>query len=204
MKRPAASTRTVKDASGAEVPDDALLVLYANGDRQAAAELTRRMLPRALAVATRVLGDRAEAEDVAQEAMLRLWRVAPEWRMGEARVSTWLYRVTMNLCVDLRRKRRAPQVALEDAPEPSDDGPSAAEQLLAADRHDALQAALMQLPDRQRQAVVLRHLEELANPEIAEILGVGVEAVESLTARGKRALTAALRQRRDELGYHHD
>lgn len=187
----------------AAVPDETLLVLYARGDAEAARELTDRMLPRALSVATRVLGDRAEAEDVAQEAMLRLWRIAPDWQTGQAKVSTWLYRVTMNLCIDLQRKRRGGTVALNDAPDPADNAPSAAEQLVAKARSDALQDALAQLPDRQRQAVVLRHLEELANPEIAEILGVSVEAVESLVARGKRGLTAALNQRRDDLGYNH-
>ena len=187
----------------AAVPDETLLVLYARGDAEAARELTDRMLPRALSVATRVLGDRAEAEDVAQEAMLRLWRIAPDWQTGQAKVSTWLYRVTMNLCIDLQRKRRGGTVALDDAPDPADNTPSAAEQLVAKARSDALQDALAQLPDRQRQAVVLRHLEELANPEIAEILGVSVEAVESLVARGKRGLTAALNQRRDDLGYNH-
>ena len=187
----------------AAVPDETLLVLYARGDAEAARELTDRMLPRALSVATRVLGDRAEAEDVAQEAMLRLWRIAPDWQTGQAKVSTWLYRVAMNLCIDLQRKRRGGTVALDDAPDPADNAPSAAEQLVAKARSDALQDALAQLPDRQRQAVVLRHLEELANPEIAEILGVSVEAVESLVARGKRGLTAALNQRRDDLGYNH-
>lgn len=187
----------------AAVPDETLLVIYARGDAEAARELTDRMLPRALSVATRVLGDRAEAEDVAQEAMLRLWRIAPDWQTGQAKVSTWLYRVTMNLCIDLQRKRRGGTVALDDAPDPADNAPSAAEQLVAKARSDALQDALAQLPDRQRQAVVLRHLEELANPEIAEILGVSVEAVESLVARGKRGLTAALNQRRDDLGYNH-
>lgn len=187
----------------AAVPDETLLVLYARGDAEAARELTDRMLPRALSVATRVLGDRAEAEDVAQEAMLRLWRIAPDWQTGQAKVSTWLYRVAMNLCIDLQRKRRGGTVALNDAPDPADNAPSAAEQLVAKARSDALQDALAQLPDRQRQAVVLRHLEELANPEIAEILGVSVEAVESLVARGKRGLTAALNQRRDDLGYNH-
>ena len=187
----------------AAVPDETLLVIYARGDAEAARELTDRMLPRALSVATRVLGDRAEAEDVAQEAMLRLWRIAPHWQTGQAKISTWLYRVTMNLCIDLQRKRRGGTVALDDAPDPADNAPSAAEQLVAKARSDALQDALAQLPDRQRQAVVLRHLEELANPEIAEILGVSVEAVESLVARGKLGLTAALNQRRDDLGYNH-
>ncbi|MCU9838487.1 RNA polymerase sigma factor [Ruegeria sp. WL0004] len=181
------------------VAEETLLRLYANGDSGAARELVGRLGPRAYSVALRVLGNRAEAEDVTQEAMLRLWRIAPEWQSGQAKVSTWLYRVVMNLCLDLRRRRQT--LDLDDIPEPEDDKPEAMDRLLHVARVDALQDALMRLPVRQRQAVVLRHIEELSNPEIAGIMEIGVEAVESLTARGKRALTAVLADRKDELGY---
>ena len=184
-----------------ELTDDALLALYANGDRAAARLLTGRLVPRVLGLATRMLGDGAEAEDVAQEAMLRLWRMAPDWRPGAARVSTWLYRVTLNLCLDRKRRGRRGPVGLDCVPEPADPAPGPAEAMQEGARAKALQGALMQLPDRQRHAVVLRHIEELSNPEIAEIMGVGVEAIESLTARGRRALAAALAGRREELGY---
>lgn len=184
--------------------DDALLVLFANGDPLAAQELTGRLGPRAFSVAVRVLGDRAEAEDIAQEAMMRLWRMAPDWQPGAAKVSTWLYRVTMNLCLDLRRKQRGGMARLDDVAEPMDPTQNAPEQLQNAARVDALQDALMCLPERQRQAVVLRHIEELSNPEIAGIMDISTEAVESLTARGKRALAAALAGRRGELGYDDD
>ncbi|WP_146344356.1 RNA polymerase sigma factor [Falsiphaeobacter marinintestinus] len=191
-------------SSDADAPpsDDALLVLFANGDELAARELTTRLGPRTFSVALRVLGDRAEAEDVAQDAMMRLWKMAPDWQPGQAKVSTWLYRVTLNLCLDLKRRKRGGSVGIDDVPEPADPAKSAPDQLQDAARSDALQDALMQLPDRQRQAVVLRHIEELSNPEIAGIMEIGVEAVESLTARGKRALAAALAGRREELGYH--
>lgn len=179
--------------------DDALLVLFANGDGQAARDLTGRLGPRTYSVALRVLGNRAEAEDVAQEAMMRLWQMAPDWQPGRAKVSTWLYRVTLNLCLDLKRRRRTED--LDAVPEPQDESPSVPERLQEAARIDALQAALMQLPERQRQAVILRHIEELPNPEIAGIMDISVEAVESLTARGKRALARALAGRRTELGY---
>ena len=185
------------------VPDDALLVLYANGDDSAARELTRRLTPRVYAHAVRLLGDRAEAEDVAQEALLRLWRIAPDWRQGEAKVTTWLYTVTANLCTDRLRKRRC-MADIDAVPEPADDRPGAAAQMQEAARAAALEAALAQLPDRQRQAVVLRHIEGLGNPEIAEVMEISTEAVESLTARGKRALASLLAGRRDELGYHDD
>ena len=179
--------------------DDTLLALYGQGDRAAARALAERLTPLAFRVAQRMLRDPAEAEDVAQEAMLRLWRAAPGWQAGTAKVSTWLYRVVVNLSTDRLRRRRS--VPLDAAPEPEDGRPGADEGLIEADRAAALEAALQTLPERQREAVVLRHLEGLANPEIAEIMGVGVEAVESLTARGKRGLMRALAGRREELGY---
>lgn len=189
-----------------ESSDEVLMVLYANGDRHAALALTRRVTPRVTAYAARLLsGDRAEAEDVAQETMLRLWRVAPEWRQGETKVTTWAYRVATNLCIDRQRSRgRKRQVALDDAPEVADGAPGAEGRLQEAGRMAALEAALAELPDRQRQAVVLRHLEGMTNPEIAAIMEIGVEAVESLTARGKRALTAVLAGRKADLGYEDD
>jgi RNA polymerase sigma-70 factor (ECF subfamily) len=160
------------------------------------------LLPRVLGYAGRLLADRVEAEDIAQEAMLRLWKVAPEWRQGEAKVSTWLYRVVTNLCTDrLRARQRRRTEALDSVAEPEDGAASVVSSMIEADRMTALNAALSGLPDRQREAVVLRHIEGLTNPEIAEIMQIGVEAVESLTARGKRALTAALSGKREALGY---
>lgn len=184
-----------------QASDEALMVLYGNGDHGAARVLTLRFTPLALRVAARVLGDGAEAEDVAQEAMLRLWRVAPDWRQGEAKVSTWLYKVVMNLCTDRLRRRRG--VGLDDVAEPEDETPGVLDRMVDGDRLQALQIALDALPERQRQAVVLRHLEGLTNPEIAQVMMIGVEAVESLTARGKRALTALLAHQREALGYGH-
>lgn len=181
--------------------DDALLVLYARGDAEAARVLTGRHLGRVYGFAARLLGDRAEAEDVAQEVMLRMWRVAGHWRAGEAQLSSWLYRVTLNLCTDRSRARQRRRTdRLDDVAEPADERADTEAGLMRRERHDALQAALATLPDRQRQAVVLRHIEGLSNPEIAAILEVGVEAVESLTARGKRGLTTALAGQQAALG----
>lgn len=182
--------------------DAALMARYAAGEEAAARLLSARLSPRAYAHAFRVLGDRAEAEDVTQEAMLRLWKQAAQWDAGRAQAATWLYRVVANLCTDKLRNRRTQ--SLDEADAPADPAPTAQARLQDAARHDALQAALLRLPERQRQAVVLRHIEGLANGQIAEILDVGVEAVESLTARGKRALAADLAAQRDALGYDDD
>ena len=187
----------------ASAPDEALLVAYANGDAQAASVLTARLLPRVLAQATRMLGTQAEAEDVAQDGMMRLWKIAPYWRQGEAQISTWLYRVVANLCMDRLRKRRG-VVSLDHVAEAQDAAPSAVAQMQTQARMKALSDALAQLPERQAQAVSLRHLEGLANPDIAQIMDISVRSVESLTARGKRALADIMAGRKAELGYDDD
>jgi RNA polymerase sigma-70 factor (ECF subfamily) len=178
--------------------DDALMARAAAGDRAAADRLIARHAPRVLALARGMLADRAEAEDVVQEAMLRLWRQAPQWRPGEAKVSTWLHRVASNLAVDRLRRRR--RWSAEDPPDRPDETPSAEARLGEAARRAALREAMAALPPRQRAALALQLYAELSNPEIGERLGVGVEAVESLLARAKRKLAAALAERRDALG----
>lgn len=177
--------------------DDLLMRRYAAGDAGAAAALIAAHAPRVLSLARRMLGEAAEAEDVAQEAMLRLWRAAPDWRAGEAGVGAWLRRVASNLCLDrLRRRRESPAAEPPDRP---DERPAALDRLAQDERAAALRAALAELPERQRLAIVLRHFEERPNPEIAAILETSVEAVESLLARGRRQLAARLIPRRAEL-----
>lgn len=183
----------------AEVDDASLLARYAGGDQTAARLLTARHAPRVFAVARRMLGEQAEAEDVTQETMLRLWRIAPEWQAGQAALGTWLYRVAANLCIDRLRRRR--EIASDSLPERADEAPGALARIEADDRAAALHAALGALPDRQRLAIVLRHFEERSNPEIAEILDTSVEAVESLLGRARRELAARLAPRREELGF---
>ncbi|WP_223420732.1 RNA polymerase sigma factor [Tateyamaria pelophila] len=183
------------------VDDAALLARYARGDAAAARALTARLVPRVHAQAFRMLGDSAEAEDVAQEAMMRLWRIAPEWRSGEAKVTTWLYRVVANLCTDRLRKRPRGAVAIGSIAEPMDPAPSVEAKMQADARSHALRQALVALPERQRLAVMMRHFEGATNPEIAVRLDISTEAVESLTARGKRALATAMKGQAAALGY---
>ena len=184
-------------------PNAPLLAAYVAGDVHAAAALTRAVTPMIYALAMRMLGEQAAAEDVMQDAMLRLWRRAPKWEYGRAKISTWLYRVASNLCTDRLRARRD-FIPADAVAEVVSDDPSAADALQARVRAAALRDGIAQLPERQAQAVALRHLSNLTNPEIAEIMECKVEAVESLIARGKRQLAAVLAPQKDALGFTDD
>jgi len=161
----------------------------ASGDAAAFRALADLHLSKIMNFAYRMLHDRAEAEDVAQESFLRLWKEAGRFE-GKAKVSTWLHTVAHNLCIDrLRRQREKPM------PEAVDEARSSNEPggLLDRKRTAAVvEKALAQLPERQRAAITLVHYQGLGNIEAAEVLGVEVEAIESLLARGRRALRAAL------------
>ena len=161
----------------------------ARGDRRAYRQLAQRHLPAMLGLARRILGNAADAEDVAQEAMLRVWTHAPRWQPLAA-FRTWLTRVVVNLCLD--RKRRAPWVALEAAGELEDPTPDAGERAEAKERERWLAAAIAELPARQRTAVMLTYGEGMSNAEVAEVLDTTVAAVETLLVRGKQNLRRAL------------
>jgi RNA polymerase sigma-70 factor, ECF subfamily len=169
--------------------DEALMAKVAKGDQRAFRELARRHVPVMLGLARRILGNAAEAEDVAQEAMLRVWTHAPRWQ-PLALFRTWLSRVVVNLCLD--RKRKAPWVELEAAGEIADPAPLAGEAAESAERERLLAAAIADLPDRQRAAIVLSYTEGMSNAEVAEVLDTTVSAVETLLVRGKQNLRRAL------------
>jgi RNA polymerase sigma-70 factor (ECF subfamily) len=171
-------------------PDEDLVRRVGQGDPAAIQAMVARKLPRMLALAHRMLGDPVEAEDVAQEAMLRAWKQAPRWVPGQARFDTWLHRVGLNLCYDRLRRRR--EVVTDTPPDRPDDGPAPDRGLLAADTGARVDEALGRLPDRQREAIVLCHYQELTNIEAAALMEISVEALESLLSRGRWALRLAL------------
>ena len=171
-------------------PDEELVRRVGQGDPAAIQAMVARKLPRMLALAQRMLGDAAEAEDVAQDAMLRAWKQAPRWVPGQARFDTWLHRVGLNLCYDRLRRRR--EVSTETPPDRPDEGPAPDRGLMAADVGGRVNAALALLPERQREALVLCHYQELTNIEAAALMEVSVDALESLLSRGRRALRRAL------------
>ena len=175
-------------------PDEDLVRRVGQGDPAAIQAMVARKLPRMLALAQRMLGDAVEAEDVAQEAMLRAWRQAPGWAPGRAKFDTWLHRVALNLCYDRLRRRR--EIPTDAVPDRRDEGAAPDRGLLAADVGAAVNGALARLPDRQREAIVLCHYQELSNIEAAGLMKISIEALESLLSRGRRALRQALADHR--------
>ncbi len=165
--------------------DQELMERVSRGDAVAFQILVDSGISRILAVARRMLGDDMEAEDVAQDVFLRLWRQADKWDGGRAKVSTWLYRVTVNSCIDRLRARREDTV--KELPEVAHQ----ATQVQAMEEEDLqryMDEALQALPERQRTALVLFHFEDLSMSAVSEIMDASVEAVESLLGRGRRAL----------------
>lgn len=181
-----------------EASDDELVEAVASGDGQACAVLMQRHLGRIVALARRMMGNQADAEEVAQEVFLRVWTHAGKWEPGRAQFGTWLHRVAANLCLDRLRRQRS-TVDIDEMPDLVSGEPAPDRRLEADELAVRVEAALRQLPDRQRAAIALSHYQGLSNTETAEILEVSVEAVESLLSRGRRQLRSLLATERDEL-----
>ncbi|WP_421792226.1 RNA polymerase sigma factor [Hyphobacterium sp.] len=177
--------------------DAALMQRIASGDRSAALALMDRSLSRILAIANRMLADPVEAEDVAQDTFLRAWKAAGRWQPGQARVETWMCRIATNLCLDRLRKRR--ETAMDTPPEMRDGTVSADSDLVARDAKTSVMEAVKSLPSRQRAALELCHFQEMTNIEAAAEMGISVEALESLLARGRRKLKEILLPQRGDL-----
>jgi RNA polymerase sigma-70 factor (ECF subfamily) len=169
--------------------DHDLMARTAQGDGRAFAILARRHAPRALGLARRILGNDAMAEEIVQDALLRVWIHAPRWR-PEAAFRTWLYRIVTNLC--LNAKRRPADAPLAAAGDPADPTADAGAALERHERDRALAAAVDALPPRQRAAIALTYQEGLGNAEVAAVLDTSVSGVETLLVRARRALRTAL------------
>jgi RNA polymerase sigma-70 factor (ECF subfamily) len=181
----------VKAASGETEDESALLVRVAEGEAQAFRALVDRHLPTVVAIARRMLRDDAEAEDVAQETLLRLWRNAASLELGEGGVRPWLRRVAANLCIDRVRAQKNTTLGdtLPEEVEPAGQVTRLAERELGR----RVDAALKALPERQRLALTLFHYEGMSQIEVGEVMGISDEAVESLLARARRTLKGSLK-----------
>jgi RNA polymerase sigma-70 factor (ECF subfamily) len=168
--------------------DRALLAAHVAGDPDAFSALVRRHQDRLWAVALRTLGNREEAADALQDALLSAFRSAATYR-GDARVTTWLHRVVVNACLDrVRRQKARPTV-----PMPDDGGPADPRDRLA-DRETAIEieVALADLPDEQRAALVLVDVHGMPVEDVAAVLGVPVGTVKSRCFRGRARLAVQL------------
>ncbi|HEX2294406.1 MAG TPA: sigma-70 family RNA polymerase sigma factor [Actinomycetota bacterium] len=173
-----------------DVSDEELLSRAASGDQPAFSELVRRHEDRVFGIAVRITGDRADALDATQDTFVSVFRQAGTFR-AEAAFTTWLYRVTVNACRDvLRRRRRLPE-PVEEVPERPRPGIGTEE--VVGLRLD-LARALAQLPDDYREAVVMHDLGALPYEEIASITGVALGTVKSRISRGRRRLAELLEQ----------
>ena len=165
---------TIADAGEVvEVRDEDadLLDRLAEGDEAAFRLLVERHIDRAYAIALRIIGNAADAEDVVQDTMLKIWTHRGRWQHGRAKFSTWLYRVVSNRCIDLRRKPRTENVDV--VPEVADARPDASSVIERNELRGMLEGAMRRLPEHQRIAVILSYHENMSNGEIADELLAG-------------------------------
>ncbi len=180
--------------------DDELMARISSGDERAAAELVDLYLPLLLGLAGQMLGNRAEAEEIAQESFLKLWQFADKWQPRRALIATWLHRVAANLCIDRLRSRRTGEIKAEALKaEKLLDGTQ--QQWAGALQHSALEekhmrqrvnAAIDLLPARQKLALALCHFQNMSQKEAANVMDISEHALESLLARSRKALRASL------------
>jgi RNA polymerase sigma factor (sigma-70 family) len=173
-------------AAVAEECDDALMARLAVREPDVLRLLSDRHAVLPWRIAYRMLGDATEAEDVAQESLLRLWQQADRWEPGGSGVAAWLTRVATNLCLDRLRRKRF--VAADEAPDRPDDAPLADAVMAGDEMRAAVKQCIEALPDRQRAAIILTYYEDRQNQMAAGILAMQLKAFESLLFRARAAL----------------
>jgi RNA polymerase sigma-70 factor, ECF subfamily len=181
--------------------DESLMERIVGGDHQAFAFLVRRHTQKFYAAAYRICGESYEAEDIVQDAFLKLWNKPDVWdKTRGAKFTTWFYRVVMNLAIDRKRKRK-PNAGPDVLDMMADKSPRADEVMQTTQEQKQLERAIQTLPDRQKAALNLCFYEGLSNKEAAEVLGIGLKAVESLLMRAKAGLRDELTRQGVVSGY---
>jgi RNA polymerase sigma factor (sigma-70 family) len=173
-----------------KMSDDAAIARIAQGDAVVFRQVVDAHVTLLHRLAYRMLGDASAAEDVTQEALLRLWTHAKTHKGEPFKCAAWLRRVASNLCLDRLRRRKFQSG--DDVPEMEDDAPLADAVIVAQQKRAAVKAALGALGDRQRAAIVLTYYEELPNAEAAEMMNMNLKAFESLLLRARASLKSAL------------
>lgn len=182
-----------------KVTDDQLLARIGAGDKAAGAELVRRHLSYVVHICRQKLGNQAEAEEAAQDVFMSVWKNAGKWQSGNAKVTTWLYRIAANRCIDILRRRR-PTADIEAIAEPADENENLEAAQTIADRNRLLLLALDILSDDQRRAIELVYYGEMKQTEAAGKMGITLAALESLLRRARTKLSGELMPMKDHLG----
>jgi RNA polymerase sigma-70 factor (ECF subfamily) len=171
--------------------DEDLMARVASGDHPAFRRLMALHMGRAIRVADAVVRNAGEADDIAQEAFIRVWRNAGSFDPTRARFTTWMHRIVVNLAID--RRRRAGSDAVEISDDIPDGDPGALDGLIVAEQQRAVQLALAGLPERQRAAIALFHYEGLSGRASAEAMNLSESAFDSLLTRARTTLKHRVR-----------
>lgn len=184
--------------------DELLLRRACKGDVQAFEELMQSHESRIYAIALRMMGNREDAQDCAQEAMVRIYRAMCSFK-GQSALATWIYRITMNTCLDELRRRKARKVTSLDSLvdtgwSPTDTGDTPEEHGLRVEKQNALNQAIQSLPDDMRAAIILRDVKGYSYDEIASILDANVGTIKSRISRGREKLREILSKQSELFG----
>lgn len=178
--------------------DDALMYEIGNGNTLAGSAFIARHLSYVLKICRAKLGNEAEAEEAAQDVFASVWKNAGQWQAGQAKVTTWLFRVTSNRCIDILRCRK-PTTGLDDAGEIVDEAIDIERHQQAVEQNRLIRTALGQLSNDQRHAIELVYYREMRQSEAAEMMGIKLAALESLLRRGRQKLHNELAGLRSQL-----
>ena len=184
--------------------DELLLRRACKGDVQAFEELMQSHESRIYAIALRMMGNREDAQDCAQEAMVRIYRAMGSFK-GQSALATWIYRITMNTCLDELRRRKARKVTsldslVDNGWSPTDTGDTPEEHGLHVEKQNSLNQAIQSLPDDMRAAIILRDVKGYSYDEIASILDANVGTIKSRISRGREKLREILSKQSELFG----
>lgn len=184
--------------------DELLLRRACKGDVQAFEELMQSHESRIYAIALRMMGNREDAQDCAQEAMVRIYRAMGSFK-GQSALATWICRITMNTCLDELRRRKARKVTsldslVDNGWSPTDTGDTPEEHGLRVEKQNSLNQAIQSLPDDMRAAIILRDVKGYSYDEIASILDANVGTIKSRISRGREKLREILSKQSELFG----
>ena len=184
--------------------DELLLRRACKGDVQAFEELMQSHESRIYAIALRMMGNREDAQACAQEAIVRIYRAMGSFK-GQSALATWIYRITMNTCLDELRRRKARKVTsldslVDNGWSPTDTGDTPEEHGLRVEKQNALKQAIQSLPDDMRAAIILRDVKGYSYDEIASILDANVGTIKSRISRGREKLREILSKQSELFG----